>query len=93
MAVTRISPKRQITIPIEIFKDLRLDRGDYLEAKVEGSRIVLIPTKLIPKDQAWFWTRSWQEKEQEAEENINAGKLSGPLASGKALVRSLKQKR
>jgi len=93
MAITRISPKRQITIPMKIFKELQLETGDYLEAKVEGGEVVLTPKKLIPKDQAWFWTKEWQEKEREAEEDIKAGRVSGPFTSGKELIRSLKFKR
>lgn len=29
----------------------------------------------IPKDQAWFWTKEWQEGEKEAEEDIKAGRV------------------
>lgn len=93
MATTRISPKRQITIPMEIFKALRLDVGDYLDAKTDNGLIVLTPKKLIPKDQEWFWTKEWQAKEREAEGDIRAGRVSGPFTSGKELVKSLKSKR
>jgi len=29
-----------------------------------------------PAEQAWFWTREWQEGEREASEDIAAGRLS-----------------
>jgi len=31
--------------------------------------------KLVDKEQAWFWTRRWQEGEREAEEDIRAGRV------------------
>ena len=93
MAITRISPKHQITIPQEIFRKLDLEIGDYLEAKVEKGAIVFFPKRLIPKDQEWFWTREWQKKEQEAEEDIRTDRVSGPFKSAKDLVKSLKSKR
>ena len=93
MPITKVSPKHQITIPQEIFRQLDLEIGDYLEAKVEAGAIVLVPKKLISKDQAWFWTQEWQDKEREAEEDIRASRVSGPFKSAKELIKSLKSKR
>lgn len=93
MATTRISPKKQITIPVEVFKKLRLDIGDYLEVGTQDDKIILTPKKLIPKDQAWFWTKEWQDKEREASEDIRKGNIKGPFTSNKELLKSLKAKR
>ena len=30
-------------------------------------------------DQAWFWTKEWQRGEQEADEDIRLGFISGPI--------------
>lgn len=79
MAITRVSPKHQITIPREAFEKLHLEVGDFLEVDVTEEGLLLIPKKLISKDQAWFWTKEWQEKEKEADETIAKGDLSGPL--------------
>ena len=57
MAITRISPKHQITIPKEAFEKLRLEVGDFMEVDVTDEGLLLIPKKLIPKEQAWFWTK------------------------------------
>jgi len=65
MLTTRISPKKQITIPSEIFRGLGLEIGDYLQAIIEGGKIVFSPQKMIPKDQAWFGRnngRKWRKK-------------------------------
>ncbi|MHB1654041.1 MAG: hypothetical protein ACYCVD_16435 [Desulfitobacteriaceae bacterium] len=44
------------------------------EVLVEDGRIVLEPKKPVPADQAWYWTKEWQAAEQEARENIAAGR-------------------
>ena len=90
MAVIKIGPKHQITIPKEIFKKLSLEVGDVMEAKLKGEAIYLVPQKLIPKEQAWFWTKEWQEKEREAEEDIRRRKIKGPFKDVSTLLKSLK---
>lgn len=91
--LTKVSPKRQVTIPAAVFKQLPLDIGDYIDVQVEQNTIILTPQKMIPKDQCWFWTKEWQKKEREAEEDIESGKISQPLHSGKALIKSLRSAR
>jgi AbrB family looped-hinge helix DNA binding protein len=92
-SATRIGPKHQITIPKDIFEALNLEVGDFLEASIEDGSIVLVPKKLIPKDQAWFWTEEWQKGEKEADEDIKAGRLIGPFESVKEFKKALKKKR
>jgi len=36
---------------------------------------VLRVKKLIDKEQAWFWTKRWQEGEKQADEDIKAGRV------------------
>mgnify|MGYP001567451382 FL=1 len=92
MAIVKVGPKHQITIPKGISKKLSLEVGDVLEAKQKGEVIYLVPQKLIPKGQAWFWTKEWQEKEREAEGDIKRGKVKGPFKDISSLLRSLKNK-
>ncbi len=75
MPTTRVSPKHQITIPKEVFEALHLEVGDFLDVQTRGNKIILTPKKLIPKDQAWFWTKEWQEREREADGAIRARKV------------------
>lgn len=56
MAIARIGPKHQITIPREAFDELGLQPGDLLQVEVAAGGLHLVPQKLIPRDQAWFWT-------------------------------------
>lgn len=90
MAITRIGPKHQITIPQEAFQRLGLKSGDFLEVQVQGEALYLVPQKLIPRDQAWFWTREWQRREREADEAIAQGELSPPFENVEELIRHLR---
>jgi bifunctional DNA-binding transcriptional regulator/antitoxin component of YhaV-PrlF toxin-antitoxin module len=92
-STVRIGPKHQITITKDIFEALDLKVGDFLDAHIEDSTIVLVPQKLIPKDQAWFWSEEWQKGEKEADEDIKAGRLIGPFDSVKKFKRALKKRR
>lgn len=49
MAVTKIGPKHQVTIPKEVFEQLKLETGDLLEAQVDQGKIVLVPKRLAEK--------------------------------------------
>jgi len=91
MPITKISPKHQITIPKEAFERLRLEVGDFLEVEVTEEGLLLIPKKLIPEDQAWFWTKEWQAREKEAEEAIARGEISEPFESPEELIRHLRK--
>lgn len=93
MPITKISPKHQITIPKEVFEKLRLEVGDFLEVEVIEEGLLLIPKKLISKDQSWFWTKEWQEKEKEADEAIANGEISGTFESAEELIQHLRRPR
>jgi bifunctional DNA-binding transcriptional regulator/antitoxin component of YhaV-PrlF toxin-antitoxin module len=73
----------------EAFERLRLEVGDFLEVEVTEEGLLLIPKKLISKDQAWFWIKEWQEKEKEADEAIDRGDISEPFESAEELIRHL----
>jgi antitoxin MazE len=86
MALTKISPKHQITIPKEAFDKLGLEIGDFLEVETTEEGLLLVPKKLISKDQTWFWTKEWQVKEKEADEAIARGQISEPFEMAEELI-------
>jgi AbrB family looped-hinge helix DNA binding protein len=49
MSVVKVRPRRQVTIPKEIFNKLHLQEGDFIEAKAEDQKIILVPKKLVTK--------------------------------------------
>lgn len=45
--------------------------------------------KIISKDQIWFWTKEWQQKEKEADEDIVSKKLSPAYKTKREIKESL----
>ena len=82
----RLRNKGQVTIPNEILEQLDLTANTNLKVTVVDGRIVLIPMIEIAKDQAWYWTEAWQQDEKEAQQEIDQGMTSGPLAVEDALA-------
>lgn len=70
----QVRKKAQVTLPLSVRTQLRIEEGDYLDVNVKDGAIVMKVKKLIDKDQQWFWTRRWQEGEQAAQEDIQAGR-------------------
>lgn len=56
-------------------KHIPLNDGDVFQVQLENGKIVLVPMKLIPSDQAWFWSEEWQKGEKEAEADITSGRV------------------
>lgn len=54
---------------------------------------MLFLKKLISKDQEWFWSKEWQEKEKKADEAIERGELSEPFEKSDELVRHLRKRK
>jgi antitoxin MazE len=73
--LTEIRSRSQITIPSEIIKKLNLKQGDTLEIDIEGDQIVLRPVVTIPKDQAYFWSKEWQQEEKQIQSDLEADKI------------------
>lgn len=73
--VLQIRHNFQITLPAEIRKRLHLEIGDILETNVQGDKIIIVPKKTIDAEQAWFWTKEWQEAEKETEQDLKTGRV------------------
>jgi AbrB family looped-hinge helix DNA binding protein len=70
---TTLRRKNIMTIPRDIADRMHLAEGDEFIVTEEEGRIVLTPALLIPADQAWFWTPTWQARIAEAEADRLAG--------------------
>ncbi len=48
------------------------------EGAIDGAAIMLgeISAGRIDPEQAWYWTREWQSKEREADDDRTAGRVS-----------------
>jgi bifunctional DNA-binding transcriptional regulator/antitoxin component of YhaV-PrlF toxin-antitoxin module len=69
---------------------VNIEQGDFVEIEVVEGRAVLTPKRLVDKDQAYFWSREWQEAEREAEEDIRAGRVK-EFASAEESIRDLEE--
>ena len=91
MPTTKVTRHGQITLPASVRERLGIEEGDLVEIDVEDERAVLIPKKLVDKNQAYFWTRKWQEGERAADEDIKAGRVK-TFDSVDELIKDLDQK-
>jgi antitoxin MazE len=73
--IVSVKQKSQVTIPQPIMEKIKLSIGDKLEIFVQDNQIVLKPVIMIPKEQSWFFSKEWQEKEKRVEEDIQTGKI------------------
>ena len=72
---SRLRPKWQLTLPGKVRELLGVKPGDDLVFYLnEQQEVVLDRQKMIPPDQAWFWTERWQRMEREAQADIDAGR-------------------
>jgi len=71
MPVVRIGPKHQVTIPKEVFDQLHLKAGDFLEAITQEGKIIMIPRQLAAKAPVPSLTKKEQQILPQAKEKIN----------------------
>jgi antitoxin MazE len=88
--IVSVKQKSQVTIPQSIMEKINLNIGDKLEIFVHDSQIVLKPVVMIPKEQSWFFSKVWQEKEKTVEENIQDEKIS-KVSTSQELLDELKK--
>ncbi len=74
--IGNIMVQKRGVVSLGLLKEhMPLNDGDIFQVQVESDKVILIPMKLIPADQAWYWTKEWQEGEKEAEADISAGRV------------------
>ena len=78
MPVVKVKKHYQVTIPNGLRKTLNIGVGDFLEIERQDGELVLKPVKLVRTDQAYFYTKEWQEGEAKADEDIAKGEVLGP---------------
>lgn len=78
MPLVKVKRYCQITLPAVIRKKLNIGEGDYLEIEESEGNLVLKPVKVQP-DQAYFFSKEWQQGEAEADRDIAAGDVTGPF--------------
>ena len=83
MPVVKVGTSRQVVIPKKLYDELGLSPGDYIEVERHGSKLVLTPKQLVEKHP------EIDQRLAEAEEDVKAGRISGPFQSADELARHL----
>ena len=71
----QVRKKAQLTLPQSVRDKLSIEEGDFLDVQVKNGEIILKAKRLIDKEQIWFWTKRWQEGEQEAEKDVRTDRV------------------
>jgi AbrB family looped-hinge helix DNA binding protein len=71
----KVRDKYQVTIPEEVRGKIPLKVGERVEVTARGSEIVIRPIVEIPRSQAWFWTKDWQDQIAQSLKDLEKGKI------------------
>ena len=72
--ISKVQRNFQITIPAEIRKRVDFHVGDIIDFEVRDEGLLVKPMEVIDRNQAWFWSKEWQENEKKVEEDFRKGK-------------------
>jgi len=93
MPLIKVKQNYQITLPNSVRKDLNIAVGDYMEVEKQDGDLLLKPVKVVPSDQAYFYTAEWQKGEENADKDRASGNVVGPfdnISDGLAALKSTK---
>jgi len=90
MELVKVKKNYQITIPQALRRLMRLAEGDYLEMDVQEGTLVIRPVKMVHPDQEYFFTKEWQQKEDEADRDVAEGRVAGPFEDNDEALKALK---
>jgi len=76
MALVQVKRKAQITLPVRVRRELGIEEGDYLEAKVEGRRVVLIPQSITAKFASVALSEEGERMLDEALADVQEGRVT-----------------
>ncbi len=88
--ILMLGKRNQITLPREFIPEETTLM--QCERREDGS-LLLTPQVSIPANQAYFWTKRWQEGEREASEDIRSGRLHRHQSADELLTRLNRRRR
>jgi antitoxin MazE len=71
----KVREKYQVTIPEDVRKKVPLKIGDRVEVVSRGNEIVIRPIIEVPRTQAWFWSKEWQEQVSQSVQDLEKKKV------------------
>lgn len=91
MELVKVKRNYQITIPQSLRKKISIDVGDYVQVETRKGQIIIKPVKVIHPDQEYFYSKQWQAKEAEADQEISRGDMVGPFDKAEDALKALKK--
>lgn len=85
MSLITIGEGGLLILPEEVLEQAHLGPGATVSLSISAEGEIVIHSQERDPDQAWFWTEERQAKEREADEDIAAGRLTGPM-TGEELI-------
>ena len=91
MPIGKLGQRRQVVIPKEICEELGLEEGDFVEVTSREGKIIIKPKKLVDVEDMLTSAQKAviDARLSEAEEDIKAGRMSGPFNTVDELKRHL----
>jgi AbrB family looped-hinge helix DNA binding protein len=91
MPISKLGQRRQVVIPKEICDKLGLQEGDFVEVTSTAGKVIITPKKVVDADEVLTAAQraAIDTRLAEAEEDIKAGRVSGPFATLGHLKRHL----
>ena len=80
MAVVKVKPRYQVTLPPKIRAKARVEVGDLFEAELQGRAITLVSKRLIDRKLALVLNE------------VKRGRVKGPFPTAQATVRALRRR-
>jgi AbrB family looped-hinge helix DNA binding protein len=75
MPLVKVKDKAQITLPAKLRRALHIQEGDYLEAKLEGNTVVLVPQKITARFPTVELSEQGEAMLEESLEDVRAGRV------------------
>lgn len=73
--IAKIQRNFQITLPARIRKQANIRVGDLVEVEVRKDGVLLRPVTTVDRNQAWFWSKRWQEEEKKVETDFRKDRV------------------
>jgi AbrB family looped-hinge helix DNA binding protein len=95
MPISKLGQRRQVVIPKEICDELGLQEGDFVEVTSTAGQVIIKPKKFVDADEVLTPAQRAviDKRLAEADEDITAGRVSGPFATVDTLKRHLDAQR
>jgi AbrB family looped-hinge helix DNA binding protein len=95
MPISKLGQRRQVVIPKEICDELGLEEGDFVEVTSTQGKVIITPKKVVDADEVLTAAQRAviDKRLAEAEEDLKAGRVSGPFTTIDHLKRHLDAQR